>query len=630
MHRCCWRLAVLSCVLLVSAAGGRAEEATPAEQDLVKEVARRLLAVAEPVPDVVWPPAFEIKGQDALNAYATIEVKGAGEKAEVHPRVVVFKGLITRVITFRDEGAADRLAYILGHELSHILLGHVLQRRPGQSPLVRKAFSRDDEVAADVKGMQLALAAGYSFRQARSAIDRMLELKLEYSSFEALQADHPSWKDRMTFLDKKQARLWAAMSAFHNGTHFLLCEQYVAAEGCFKRVSREFPDCAEARANLGHALLMQYCDGLDADDLRDLGVGQVVVGGFYRRPGSLEPLLRGRNEKVWEAAVEALEEALKRQPGAVPARADLGLAYLVHPSGKADVASACRHLREAAEKAAEDRALDPSARAAVLVNAGVAELAAGRAGAARDHFDRAEMAGGRPPEAGRRAPAARALGAALAYNRALLLAAPGERREAVTLLAGYLQTATPASAWWPLAYERYAGLCRELKVPARGEKELSATNRAELRLVTSVSLGPSVAVALTDRVPDIRGLGAGEAVPVVAGTRLVRVRYPEAHVEILANGGEVLAICLREVGAPPVVLQGKGLGTARFTLQVGMSKADLERLLEDEDYDFRQLDDPDVSYRFYPGLGVAVRLAKGRVMELVVAQIPRRRPPGGG
>ena len=159
--------------------------------------------------------------------------------------------------------------------------------RPGKAPLLRQAFSRDDEIAADLKGMELALKAGYSFRRARSALDRMLDLRPEYSSFEALQAGHPSWKDRLSFLDKDQAKLWKAMSAFDNGRYFLLCEQYGAAETCFNRVTREFPECPEAWTNLGYALLMQYCDGLDTDDLRDYDVGQIMVGGFYTRPKSL-------------------------------------------------------------------------------------------------------------------------------------------------------------------------------------------------------------------------------------------------------------------------------------------------------------------------------------------------------
>jgi Zn-dependent protease with chaperone function len=241
MRGCHGRLGVWACLLFWLTGGvGRAGEVTQEEKDQVEEVARRLLAVAEPVPPFTWPPTFEIEGKDRLNAEATATIKGEGKDAKVSPKVIIYKGLLDRVIRTPKEGSEDRLAYILGHELGHILLGHVPPARPGKAPLLRQAFSRDDEIAADLKGMELALKAGYSFRQVRSALDRMLELKVEYSSFEALQTDHPSWKDRLTFLDRDQPRLWKAMSAFDNGRYFLLCEQYGAAETCFQRVTREF------------------------------------------------------------------------------------------------------------------------------------------------------------------------------------------------------------------------------------------------------------------------------------------------------------------------------------------------------------------------------------------------------
>jgi hypothetical protein len=66
-----------------------------------------------------------------------------------------------------------------------------------------------------------------------------------------LNKDHPSWKDRLAELDPNQPSLWRAMSAFDNGNHFLLLEQYLAAERCFEKVVDDFPDCYEAWANLG-------------------------------------------------------------------------------------------------------------------------------------------------------------------------------------------------------------------------------------------------------------------------------------------------------------------------------------------------------------------------------------------
>ncbi|HEY2908744.1 MAG TPA: hypothetical protein VGI99_00770 [Gemmataceae bacterium] len=56
---------------------------------------------------------------------------------------------------------------------------------------------------------------------------------------------------------------------------FLVLEQYSAAERCFDRVAKEFPDSYEGWANLGYACLMQYCDKLDEKDLREFDIGPI-------------------------------------------------------------------------------------------------------------------------------------------------------------------------------------------------------------------------------------------------------------------------------------------------------------------------------------------------------------------
>ena len=94
------------------------------------------------------------------------------------------------------EGNADRVAYVLGHEISHHTLGHT-RATAGGTEFLRITFSRDQEIAADRKGMELALRANYSYLGGLSAIRKMIDLGLNYSSFEGLAADHPSWFDRI-------------------------------------------------------------------------------------------------------------------------------------------------------------------------------------------------------------------------------------------------------------------------------------------------------------------------------------------------------------------------------------------------------------------------------------------------
>jgi hypothetical protein len=605
----------LLCCLVAGTSRG---EIAQADRDLVARVSQRLLAVTEPVAGLAWPPTFEIADEDKVNAFATASVAGDGPAARVVPRVVVYRGMLTLVV----QGDPDRLAFILGHELGHVVLRHVARPPRGKTTFLQYTFNRDQELAADKKGLELALKAGYSYPKTLAAIRRAIEVGLAYSSFEGLSATHPSWRDRLTLLDKERASLWRAMSAFHNGSYFLLCEQYVAAEKCFRAATKEFPDCYEAWADLGYALLMQYCDALRSEDLRGLDLGQVVVGGFYRRPRSLEVQVRGPDHDLWLDAVGALREALRLQPNSALAKANLGVAYLVHPDGK-NVRQARRYLQDAADKIAADKALDPMMRAAVLINAGVADLAGDQPAASTRRFEEALAAEGGSTDAG----LAPALAGALLYNRALVLAASREQdkqRDAEDQLERYLRRTSPASAWWPLGYERYEKLCRALGLPAKSREELARKGLAGLRLVSAVKLASGTTVAVGQPLGGMRDkLGKAEEVPVVGGTNLVRLRYPAHGVECLATD-QVLAICLSGEKAPALPLRGRGLGGETRIVRVGMTKAELDEALENEDYEFRQLDDPTVNYRFYPALGLAVRVHEGKVRELVVAQVPRR------
>jgi tetratricopeptide (TPR) repeat protein len=610
---CCW------------AVGAVHAEITQSDRDLVERVSHRLLAVTDPVPDYIWPPTFGVLDDEKMiNAHAIYH----DEDGKVLPRVEVWTGLLHKVI----EGDPDRLALILGHELGHVTLRHIVREPRGQTPFVQTVFTREQEIAADCKGIELTLRAGYSHRRALKGFQQMNQMKdlgLAYSSVEGLGVDHPSWAERMTYLDKDQSALWRAMGAFDDGKYFLLCEQYGSAERCFRAVTREFPNCYEAWANLGDALLMRYCDSLETDDLRRFDLGQLVVGGFYHRPESLEEKVRGVNEGLWRDAVGALREALRLKPALVLAKANLGVAYLVNPAGK-DVKQATRYLGEAAEAAEADKALNPLMRATVLINAGVADLAGGHPEVGARRLDRGEQigrgfAGERPMR-----PAPPALSAALLYNRALLLAdssEEGTRRSAMTQIERYLQITSPASSWWPLAYERYAALCKKLGLPANGERELKRTTHPQPRLLTEVEVGDGITLSLDEPMAGVTDrLGEGQAVPVVAGTDLVRRRYPRRGIDLLATD-RVLAICLRGPESPVLRLRDAGLGAGAKLVRVGMTKPELEQILEDREYDFRELDTPDVNYRFYPELGLAVRIRNDRVEELVVTLIPRRAMP---
>ena len=161
MNRWKWRRWALPSLLCWSAVSVLHAEITQSDRDLVERVSRRLLAVADPVPDYVWPPTFGVLDDEKMPNARAFADHGDGKALPV-PRVEVFTGLLHPVI----QGDPDRLALILGHELGHVTLRHIVREPRGRTPFVRTVFTREQEIAADRKGIELALRAGYSHRRA--------------------------------------------------------------------------------------------------------------------------------------------------------------------------------------------------------------------------------------------------------------------------------------------------------------------------------------------------------------------------------------------------------------------------------------------------------------------------------
>jgi Zn-dependent protease with chaperone function len=616
-------LAVLGAVVLLASPMRASSRHGDADTLLAQQVYARLLAAAENADSPVWPPMLLIEKTSTVNAYARPEYTDDG----IHypAAVIITTGMLDSVV----EGDADRAAFVLGHELAHHALGHpprLLKRRATTfSSLI---YSRQDEFDADLRGAALALAAGYSNKRGLRVLQRCIELGLEYSSFEGAGTDHPSWKERLAAIDREQATLWNSMAAFDNGNYFLVVEQYMAAERCFRFVTAEFPSCAEAWANLGYVLLMQYCDQLTEDDVRSYAIGHIVTGGFYKRAYSLEYQMRGEGDnELWWQAVGALREALRLNPSSTLTKANLGIAYLVRPEGK-DLAQASRFLLEAAEEAMRDETLDTEARMAVLVNTGVLEMSEQGSGKSRERFDAADRLGKSLVGRARSNYASSPIALAVDYNRACLLgesAGASDRRSAMGLLDRYLRGMAPTSAWWPLAYERYRALCESAgKDPAARESYVDRWKRKGFyKPVVGVEEGGASLVQLAQTQEEIGDrLGAVTVIPVAGRAPIQRMVSDARSMELLLTSGRVLMITLR-APSTPVALQRQGPGAERSQLAVGMTRAQAERILGDVESDGRPavLFEKRRHYELYRSLGLGLRFEDNVLTEIVIANL---------
>jgi hypothetical protein len=420
-------------------------------------------------------------------------------------------------------------------------------------------------------------------------------------------------------MDAAQASLWRAMSAFDNGVYLLLIEQYDLAEQAFRAVTRAFPDSYEAWANLGYAQLMRYADALSSEDVRSFKIGQIMVGGFYERSGSLQAKVRGIDAELWFEAVRSLSEASRLNPNLTLVKANLGVAELVRPRDR-DLARAIGYLEAAARQALADRAVSDPAVVSIFSNLTVAYTAAGWKSEAADAFnDALDLS------RSIRTPQPQAW-VTLLYNNTALLASSTNRNDRMAGfrdVTRYLSAASRSSAWWPQAYETYTKLCAEFAVEPKPADSFSRGD-GPLRPVTSVQLVSGGSVTLGEPMRDARTrLGAGEEFPVVSAANVLRVKYPARGVDIIGSD-QIIAMIAYGPAAPPVRIRASGTGSRSNDIRIGMRRQDLDRILGGSEAELATLTEPGVAYEFYPEVGLAVRFRTGGIIdELVVAQLPR-------
>jgi predicted Zn-dependent protease len=116
------------------------------------------------------------------------------------------------------------IAFILGHEMAHVihgdsrdrlmadaLLGRVAARLPDGGRLLREAlgagYSREQELKADLKGAGLARAAGFDAAAALRALRRLAGTTPGGGALESYFASHPPVEERAAALERSLAHL---------------------------------------------------------------------------------------------------------------------------------------------------------------------------------------------------------------------------------------------------------------------------------------------------------------------------------------------------------------------------------------------------------------------------------------
>ncbi len=589
-----WLLLALPCSYLSAAAPSSVAALHASAETVLHRLLAMPAALHPALPYHSWPPRLIITPTNKLQAFS--------EAPGCDPRITLSAGLLERVVG--DSQA--RMAFVLGHELSHILLGHTRCSGAGVGGLQGLAFVQAQEYAADQAGLQLTLAAGYNYQRAFSLF-RRLQAVAGNAPIEALAAHHPSISERAARLQRigSQQALWESMGAFQDGVAMLASRQYALAAEAFTTVTRAFPKAYEAWSDLGYAYLMRYGDKLRAADLAQLRLGEVATGGYYREAGSLAAQLRGVNVADWNHAAAALQYAQALAPKSAVILGDLGLAYAMAPEDAMTArAPALLRQAEAAAGTGEDRARD-------AINLAVALERLGQPAAARAAVGAAEQACAQGACPGLRAP--------LLYQRWLLARKPQAQLDALTR---YLSVESHSSGWWQLAYAAYPGLCRELHQtpqPAAAFPQPLAYRRVEAVTVSGrqVAIGENLRQAA-------QALGPATVVAAGPATPLERMLYPALGVD-LVGGESVAAIVLYGPHAPALELQPAAL-TAKggLKLAVGGSQNPILPLLgPDPDEVTLGGTDGGGGYAVLGGTGVAAQIGPdGHLRQLMVMALP--------
>jgi len=180
------------------------ESVPAAKQELVAAVGLRL--------------AEAVKGPRRRFCFTVVSAPSCNAFALPGGFVFVTEPLIDLCAADRDE-----IAFLLGHEMGHVLRGHlrdqltaavflnaVTSRLPGAGPMLRevlnKGYSRDLELEADRDALPLARAAGFDPSAALRALRRLAEVSAGAGGWSEYFSTHPSFAARLSELERLLTR----------------------------------------------------------------------------------------------------------------------------------------------------------------------------------------------------------------------------------------------------------------------------------------------------------------------------------------------------------------------------------------------------------------------------------------
>lgn len=213
-----------------SAAAGSEDELIAAERAAGADLAREVLSqhrrcadapLVERLTDIGGALVGRLK--DKRRTFEFYGLSGEQPQAFCLPGGFVF---ITRGMVDLCSFLPDRIAFVLAHEIAHVVEGHALQRMAGRvllragalramptgklgalaAEFIGKAYSRDQERTADRFGLRLMRAAGFDGQAAVAVFEKLAALNPS-DKRGGYFATHPDATDRIAEL-KRLLKEW--------------------------------------------------------------------------------------------------------------------------------------------------------------------------------------------------------------------------------------------------------------------------------------------------------------------------------------------------------------------------------------------------------------------------------------
>jgi predicted Zn-dependent protease len=204
---------------------GNEEEALRAEARLGSALAAELRAAAQPASDPALTPLvaelcqrLAARVRDQRRSFHCEAVHDESPNAMALPGGFVF---ISHSLVEFCERRPDELAFVIGHEMGHIIRGHTWERMLNEAMLrvastvggragvlgswlrksgmgiLQSAHSRGHELEADELGLRLAIAAGFACDGAIALLQRLERRGREPEFFSNYFGSHPPAPERL-------------------------------------------------------------------------------------------------------------------------------------------------------------------------------------------------------------------------------------------------------------------------------------------------------------------------------------------------------------------------------------------------------------------------------------------------